>query len=154
MLLCHTNIIPMGMKLKPSKCRSLSITSGKSSDIPYFIDEYRIPSIRDEEQMFLGKLLFFTGNQEYTYYFIYNTFKDGLDKIQNTMIRNEYKLWIYREYFLPSKRFLLTVHNITSTNLTLLDWLTSLLINGQVCLHVQQMQYYILEIQGATRPSF
>ena len=40
------------------------------------------------------------------------------------MVRNEYKLWIYSKYFLPSIRFLLTVHDVTSTHLTLLDRLT------------------------------
>ena len=37
------------------------------------------------------------------------------------MIRNEYKVWIYKNYFVPSIRFLLTVHKITHTDLQTLD---------------------------------
>ena len=40
------------------------------------------------------------------------------------VVRNEYKLWIYSKYFVPSIRFLLTVHDVTSTHLTQLDILT------------------------------
>ena len=40
------------------------------------------------------------------------------------MVRNEYKLWTYVNYFLPSKRFLLTIHNLTHTQLKSLDTLT------------------------------
>ena len=41
--------------------------------------------------------------------------------IENTMVRPEYKMLIYQYYFLPSIRFLLTVHEITDTHLTILD---------------------------------
>ena len=37
------------------------------------------------------------------------------------MVRPEYKMWIYQHYFLPSMRFLFTVHEITETHLTVLD---------------------------------
>ena len=37
------------------------------------------------------------------------------------MVRPEYKMWMYENYFLPSIRFLLTVHEITETHLTVLD---------------------------------
>ena len=40
------------------------------------------------------------------------------------MVRSEYKLWIYATYFLPPKRFLLTVHTVTKSHLTILDTLT------------------------------
>ena len=40
------------------------------------------------------------------------------------MVRNEYKLWIYINYFLPSKRFLLTIHTLTETHMKQLDTLT------------------------------
>ena len=40
------------------------------------------------------------------------------------MVINEYKLWMYDNYFLPSKRFLLTIHNLTQTQLKSLDTLT------------------------------
>ena len=63
----HNHINSMGMKLKPSKCRSFSISAGSPKDVPFFIGEHRVPSIKDEEQKFLGKLLFFVGKAEETF---------------------------------------------------------------------------------------
>ena len=40
------------------------------------------------------------------------------------MVRNEYKLWMYSKYLVPSKLFLLTIHTLTDTHLKLLDTLT------------------------------
>ena len=37
---------------------------------------------------------------------------------------NEFKLWIYKNYLLPSKCFILTIHVLTDTHLKLLDTLT------------------------------
>ena len=44
-----------------------------------------------------------------------------LNKINETEIRSEYKLWIFKHYTLPSIRFLLTVHDITLSDLKKLD---------------------------------
>ena len=120
----HSHTQSMGMKLKPSKCRSFSISSGKPTDVPFFIGNDRVPSIRDEEQKFLGKLLFFSGKSEETFNLIKDTFKEAMDNIENSSVRNEYKLWIYSSYLLPSKRFLLTVHTLTDTQLRKLDVFT------------------------------
>ena len=46
----------MGMRLKPSKCRSFSIQQGKPSNLQFKIDETIIPTIFEEEQKFLGKV--------------------------------------------------------------------------------------------------
>ena len=81
-------------------------------------------SIRDEEQKFLGKLLFFKGKSEETFNLVKDTFKEGIDNIDKAMVRNEFKPWMYVNYLLPSKRFLLTIHTLTDTHLKLLDTLT------------------------------
>ena len=83
-----------------------------------------MPSICDEEQKFLGKLLFFSGKPTETFNHIKNILSDGISHIDKAMVRNEYKLWMYDNYFLPSKRFLLTIHNLTQTQLKSLDTLT------------------------------
>ena len=117
----NASINSMGMKLKPSKCRSFSISSGKAADIPFHIGDHRIPSIKDEEQKFLGKLLFFSGKSEDTFKLIYDTLKEALDRIEASFVRSEYKLWILKHYLIPSKRFLLTVHTLPQTHLKKLD---------------------------------
>ena len=46
----------------------------------------------------------------------------NIDSVKN---RNEHKMWIYKNYFLPSQRFNLTVYDLTKTGLQKLDTLTS-----------------------------
>ena len=52
---------------------------------------------------------------------IFDGLKAILDRRDETKVRQEYKLWIYKHYTLPSIRFLLTVHDITKTDLQKLD---------------------------------
>ena len=81
-------------------------------------------NIRDEGQKFLGKLLFFKGKSEETFNLIKKTFLEGIENIEKAMVMNEFKLWMYKHYLLPSKRFMLTIHVLTDTHLKLLDTLT------------------------------
>ena len=48
-------------------------------------------------------------------------FVTRLDRIDNLLVRGEFKLKVYTNYLLPSCRFLLTVHDITKTHLLALD---------------------------------
>ena len=57
----NANMLSMGLKLKPSKCRSFSLRSGKPTVVDFNIGENSIPSIAHEEQKFLGKVVFFSG---------------------------------------------------------------------------------------------
>merc|ERR1712004_65208 len=82
------HITSMGMKLKPSKCRSFSLLGGSPSVVPFHIGGSPVASIRDEEQKFLGKLLFFKGKSEETFAHIRDTFLEGINNIENAMVRN------------------------------------------------------------------
>ena len=79
----------MGIKLKPGQCLSFSVSGGKACDIPFFVGDFEIPSIKNEEQKFLGKILFFTGKQEKTLSLILSTLLEGFDRINKSMVRNE-----------------------------------------------------------------
>ena len=65
-----------------------------AKDVPFFIGDNRVPSIKDEEQKFLGKILFFSGKSVETFELIKDTFRKGIENIDKAMVRNEYKLWI------------------------------------------------------------
>ena len=52
----NEQIISMGMKIKPSKCRSFSLSSGKHSVIHFKFGGNSIPSISEEEKKFLGRV--------------------------------------------------------------------------------------------------
>jgi hypothetical protein len=86
----NSNINSMGLKLKPSKCRTFSISSGSPSNTSFFIDENRIPTIQEEEQKFLGKLLFYSGKSDETYQHINETFSKQLENIDKLAVRDEY----------------------------------------------------------------
>ena len=55
------NINSMGMMLKPSKCRSFSLKGGKPAQEIFKINDHPVPSIADEEQKFLGRVIFYSG---------------------------------------------------------------------------------------------
>ena len=69
------------MKLKPSKCTSFSLSGRKPCDVLFFIGENRISSIRDEEQKFLGKLLFFNRKPEETFQMFEDAINKGIENI-------------------------------------------------------------------------
>ena len=92
--------------------------------VDFWIGDNVVPSIFHEEQKFLGKVQFFHGKSQNTYDHIRDTFKKKLDNIEKLSIRNEQKMWIYQNYFLPSVRFLLTVHELTQTHVRQLDAFT------------------------------
>ena len=72
----------------------------------------------------MGKLLFFKGKPEATYNFVKEAFVTGIENIGKAMVRNEFKLWMFSDYLLPSKRYLLAIHTLTDTQLKSLDTLT------------------------------
>ena len=134
----------MGIKLKPGKCLSFSVSGGKACEVPFFIGDFEIPLIKNEEHKFLGKILFFTGKQYETLSFILSTLLECLERINNSMVRNKYKLRMYTNYLLPSKRFILTVHNLTKTSPEKLDRLSDKCFKQWAGLpQVQPMLFYI-----------
>ena len=68
--------------------------------------------------------MFFEGKSEDCFNLIKQKLEDKMKNLENTLIRNEYKLEIYGIYILPSIRFLLTVHDLRKTYLLKLDTFT------------------------------
>ena len=48
----HSQVSSIGIKLKPSNCRSFSLSSGRPAVVPFNIGSSPVASIRDEEQTF------------------------------------------------------------------------------------------------------
>ncbi len=111
----------MGLKLKPVKCRSLSIVTGKPTAVPFILDNVPLDTLDTSPHKFLGSTITFSGKQSETYKVIYDHISSRLKHIDSLEIRNEYKLKIYKDYLLPATRFILTVHELSKTNLTRLD---------------------------------
>ena len=111
----------MGMLLKPSKCRSFSIRSGKPIVKHFLIEDKVVPSISEEEQKFLGRVLFFEGKSQDCHELLSQNIQEKMNNLDETAVRPEFKLEIYKIYILPSIRFLLTVHDLPHTYLLKLD---------------------------------
>ena len=115
----------MNLKLKPSKCRSLSLCGGKPKAVPFYIDGTPLSTLDESPHKFLGSTITFSGKQKDTYKLIMEHFKTKLQYIDSLLVRNEYKLKMFKDYLLPASRFILTVHELTQTSLKNIDSLTN-----------------------------
>ena len=88
----NDHINSMGMMLKPSKCRSFSLSRGASKVVDFFIGLSRVPSISEEEQKFLGRVIFYSGKSSDTFEYLREVLSTKLENIDKCLIRNEYKL--------------------------------------------------------------
>ena len=111
----------MNLKLKPIKCKSMSIVSGKPKSVGFILSGNDVNSIENDPHKFLGSHLCFSGKQGEVFGSVRDHFVTRLDRIDNLLVRGEFKLKVYKNYLLPSCRFLLTVHDITKTHLLALD---------------------------------
>ena len=115
----------MGLKLKPRKCRSLSVKAGKSVEIDFTLGESTIASIlNDKCHKFLGGMYTFDNSTASVANVIQEKVDDQLKFIDGLLVRNEYKFRIYADYFLGSLRFLFSVHDLNKTQLKSLDALS------------------------------
>ena len=112
----------MGLKLKPAKCRSLSIKAGKSQEEVFSLGESEIASIlRDKCHKFLGGIYTFDFSTASVAAVIKERVGDQLKRIDDLLVRSEYKVRIYAEYLLGSLRFLLSVHDLNKGQIKALD---------------------------------
>jgi len=89
----------MGLKLKPRKCRSLSIKAGKSEEVAFSLGEDEIRSIlHDKYHKFLGGLYTFNYTASSIATVIIERVSDQLKNLDSALIRNEYKVCIYTIY--------------------------------------------------------
>ena len=115
----------MGLKLKPRKCRSLSIKAGKSEEVAFFLGDDEILSIlRDKYHKFLGGIYTFHYSASSVATVIKEKMSDQLKNLDLTLIRNEYKVRVYSEYFLGACRFILSIHDLTRSQIADLESLT------------------------------
>ncbi|KAI8512078.1 hypothetical protein Bbelb_111780 [Branchiostoma belcheri] len=117
-----SNTKSMNLSLKPCKCKSMSIVSGKSTDISFTIAGDPDKTTKDAPEKFLGGYITFSSKTKETYSdILVKTVETTIENISKSAIRNEYKLRVYMEYAFPSWRYMLMVHDLTDTQLQKLD---------------------------------
>jgi hypothetical protein len=114
----------MGLVLKPRKCKSLSIKAGCPAAEEFRLGDYTMASIRDDPYMkFFGGYI--TSKGKGVPGLIKEKMERGLENIDMCLVRDEDKVRIYKEYFLPANRFILSIHDLTKTDLGQLDALAN-----------------------------
>ena len=111
----------MNMTLKPSKCRSISIVQGTAKEIHYTINDQPIQTVKEKPEKYLGSLVTYYLKSHENFEFIHKKLTTILQNIDSCLIRGEYKLGVVTRYSLPSLRYVLTVHDLTNTQLDQLD---------------------------------
>ena len=125
MIRLHDLTSSMGLKLKPRKCRSLSIKAGKSEELVFSLGDDRIASIlHDKYHKFLGGFYTFDFSTASVADVIRDKIGDQLRNIDALLVRSEYKVRIYAEYLLNSCRFMLAIHDLNRSQLNMLESLT------------------------------
>ena len=115
----------MGLKLKPRKCKSLSIKAGKSVDIGFFLGDSLIGSIlNDAYHKFLGGIFTFACTPSSVASVVEDKIRKHLINIDELMVRKEYKARIYSDYLLGSLRFLFSIHDLHKRQIETLEALT------------------------------
>ena len=103
----------MGLKLKPRKCKSLSIKAGKSVEVGFVLGDSVIGSIlHDACHRFLGGVYTFSCSTSAVATIVKDKMRSQLVNIDKLIVRDEYKVRIYSEYYLGSLRFILAVHDL------------------------------------------
>ena len=116
----------MGLVMKAPKCRSLSIQSGKMTNVQFHLQtnsEQTIPiySVLDKPMKFLGSVVQEDNSPHAMFASLNQKLKTKLENIDKSTLRGEYKSNIYVRYALPSLRYFMSVHHIHKTHEEQLD---------------------------------
>jgi hypothetical protein len=83
--------------------------------VEFSLGDYAMASIKQDPYMkFLGGFITYDGKGVPK--LIYEKMKQRLENIKSCLVRHEHK-----EYFLPANRFILSIHDLTKTDLKKLD---------------------------------
>ena len=110
----HSITKTMNLTLKPVKCKSISICSGRSKACTK-------NECEDAPEKFLGCNITYSGKSADIHEIVQSKLTGMADNIKSCMVRDEFKLRVYTQYATPSIRYMLTVHELTHTQLDKLD---------------------------------
>ena len=101
-----------GLSIKPEKSRSLVIIEGKVSKKTPSIEGVPVTSIAEKPIKYLGKVYNKTLNEQKQADEVLGELKEGLKKIDKSIIPGRYKASIFQHMLLPRIMWPLTINNI------------------------------------------
>jgi len=99
----------------------MSISSGKPTINNFHLGTDAIGTLESTSHKFLGSSITLRGKQKDTFNTVKAHFLERLERIDNTLLRGEFKCKIYGQYLLGASRFTLTVHSLTKSDIENLD---------------------------------
>ncbi|KAK7912981.1 hypothetical protein WMY93_013192 [Mugilogobius chulae] len=124
----QSNIKWAGMKIKPSKSRSISIVKGQLVSETFFVSEEPIPTILEKPIKSLGRWYNATLNDTEQIEQIRQDTIRGLKQINNTALPGKLKLWCFHFGLMPRLLWPLTIYEFTSSHVNRLERL----VNAQI----------------------
>ncbi|KAG7495746.1 hypothetical protein JOB18_004645 [Solea senegalensis] len=114
----HQNITCARTKLKPSKCRSISIMKGQVTDQRFHVGGTPVPTVSEMPIKSLGR--WYDAKLKDTEQF--EQIKNDTSKhINKTLLPGKLKLWCFQFGILPRLLWLLTVYEISITKVEKLE---------------------------------
>ena len=102
----------MNLTLKPVKCKSISIRSGKPDTCTFTLGDYILKSLKDAPEKFLGCNITFSGKSKDIYEIVSSKLESIISNISECKVRGEFKPRVYIQYAIPE---------LTDTQLDKLD---------------------------------
>ena len=138
--LCHHYVnLPMTSSVEFSPMRS-------SATISVGVGGGRTSNIHEHHTTFLGSIVAHSSRHttKIASQLFLEAFTSSLKKLDQTVIRREYKVWIYKRYLVPSYHFKLAVNAISSSTIKKPMLLQQSVLNPGLGFLVQlRWQYYI-----------
>ena len=131
----NTKVERLGMRLKPTKCRSLSICAGRPVDREFFkIGDASLPTAIQKPTKFLGRFVDAYGRGRNRFEELKQELVWILTRIDRSALNGARKLWCWHFVGLARFRWKLLVYDIALTNVEQLDTLCTKFIRKWLCL--------------------
>jgi len=113
------------MKIKPSKCRSLSIMKGICKEVRFFVDGNEIPTIREKSVKSLGRCYSLPITDRHRWQDIIKQLKDGLRSIDKCDLINKDKIWCIYFGLIPKLSWPMQIYEVSLTRVEKMERLIS-----------------------------
>ena len=91
----HSITKTMNLTLKPVKCKSISIRSGRPDACTFTLGDNVLKSLKDAPEKFLGSNISFSGKSVDTYEIVQSKLNGMINNIGSCKVRDEFKLKVY-----------------------------------------------------------
>ncbi len=122
----HQNITWARMKLKPSKCRSISIVKGQVTDQRFHVGGTPVPTVSEMPVKSLGRWYDAKLKDTEQFEHLKNDTSMYMERINKTLLPGKLKLWCFQFGILPKLLWPLTVYEIPITKVEKLERLISI----------------------------